>query len=184
MNLLTRLALLAYPRSFRREYGTEWSRTVSDLQVHSGLSTARIIGHVLADLVATAPRMRWESTMGTIKTLLTIVAVIVGAAGLVIGSPALAVPVMALLAVVAIQASRHDQPISAEVTAWSARWYVWLAAGVGFFLVGFGALFAADDGELSSVAWATWMLSWLSGAIVVVIGLGLGATQLASHRRA
>lgn len=183
MNALTRIALLAYPRSFRDGYGTEWIRTVRDLRVHGGLSTAQLTSQVMVDVLRTAPRMRWESLMKSGKTLLTIMAVVAGAAGLVIGSSAVAVPVVALAAIVAIQAARHDQPIAAELNSMSARWYLWLAAGAAFFLVGFGALLTEVDGGLTTVAWATWMLSWLTGAIVGVVGLGLGANRAIAKRR-
>lgn len=183
MSLLTRLALLAYPKSFRDSYGTEWTRTVEDLRVHRGLSATRVARYLVVDVLTTAPRMRWESLMSSGKTLLTIVAVIAGAVGLLIGSPAVAIPVIALVAIVALQASRHDQPIAAELTTWDARWYLWLAAAASFLLIGFGALLTEEAGGLSDVAWATWMLSWLTGAIVGAIGLGLGATRLFNRRR-
>lgn len=183
MSLLTRLALLAYPKSFRDSYGTEWTRTVEDLRVHRGLSATRVARCLVVDVLTTAPRMRWESLMSSGKTLLTIVAVIAGAVGLLIGSPAVAIPVIALVAIVALQASRHDQPIAAELTTWGARWYLWLAAAASFFLIGSAPSSPRRPGGLSDVAWATWMLSWLTGAIVGAIGLGLGATRLVNLRR-
>lgn len=182
MNRLVRIALLAYPREFRRRYGNEWARTIRDMRVHRGLSRGRVAGRVLADVIATAPRMRWETMMGTAKTALTILALLVVAVGLVIGSPAVAVPVIGIAALAVIRSSRHDRPIAAELTAWSARWYAWLAAGAGLFVVGFGALLTEEDGGLTEVAWATWILSWLAGAIIGVIGLGLGVVRLAKHR--
>lgn len=90
MKLLARMVLLAYPRSFRQDYGAEWTRTVNDLRVHRGLGTARIFARVLVDAFATAPRMRWENLVGPTKTILQIVAVIAGVLGLLIGSPAVA----------------------------------------------------------------------------------------------
>jgi hypothetical protein len=184
VNKIARLVLMAYPKSFRREFGAEWSRTIEDMRVHGGHSRARIVGRVLSDAAVTASRMRWENLMGTFKTALVIIAAIVGAAALVFGSPAVAMLVVAVVVLLAVLASRHEPPIAAEFTAWSARWYYWIAAAAGLFAVGFGPLLTNEDNELSSVAWATWILSWLSGAVVATVGLALGATRLASRRRA
>lgn len=85
--------------------------------------------------------------------------------------------------IVVIQSTRHDQPIRVEITAWGARWYLWVLAGAALFVIGFGALFTEEAGGLSELAWAVWILSWLAGAIVGVIGVGLGATRFASHHR-
>lgn len=92
-----------------------------------------------------------------------------------LGSPAIAVPVIALAAIIVLQGRRRDRPIAAEINAWSTRWYLWIVAGAGLFAVGFLALLTNEDNELASWAWATWILSWLSGGIVAVIGLGLAA---------
>lgn len=184
MNRLARLVLMAYPRSFRREFGTEWCRAVRDMRIHGGHGRARIARRVLGDALITAPRMRWENLMGTSKTALLIVAVIAGAAALMIGSPSVFVLLVAVAAIFAILARRHDRPIAAELTAWSERWYYWIALGALLFAVGFGALLTSEDNELSSAAWATWILSWLSGAVVAALGLALGVSRLLGRRRA
>jgi hypothetical protein len=33
------------------------------------------------------------------------------------------------------------------------------------------------------VAWMTWLLSWVTGAVLIVVGLALGATRLIANRR-
>ena len=77
MNLLLRVALLAYPRSFRRRYGAEWTRTIADMRTHSHHSATRVGGTVVAEALTTAIRMRWENLMKTTKTLLTVIAAII-----------------------------------------------------------------------------------------------------------
>ena len=51
-------------------------------------------------------------------------------------------------------------------------------------MVGSAMLFTAEDGDLATVAWATWILSWLAAAIIAAVGLGLAATRYLVHRRA
>lgn len=183
MTWMARLVLMAYPRSFRREFGAEWCRTVEDMRIHGRHSRVRLVARVLSDALVTAPRMRWENMMGTIKTALVVAAVVLAAAALMIGSPSMFVLILALFAIGVLLARRNERPIASEFTAWSARWYYWIAAGAALFAIGFGALLTNEDNELSSAAWATWILSWLSGAVVAAIGLALGATRLISQRR-
>jgi hypothetical protein len=184
MSLLTRIAFLAYPPSFRDEYRTEWTRTVQDMRTHGGRSTTRVVLQVAVDVFRTAPRMRWENLMRPGSMQLTVVAAIAGTAGLIFVFPPLAVAVLVLAATVAIQAGRHDQPITTELTAWSARWHLWLVASAAFFFLGFGALLTEGDQGLTTAAWATWVLTWLTGAVLGGVGLGLGATRFVSRRRA
>lgn len=113
---------------------------------------------------------------------IVIVTVLVGF-GLVVGGPLVAVPLLAVLAVLAYRARRHNQSIATEAAEWGRHWYLWLAVAAIMFLVGSAMLFTANDGELSTAAWATFILSWLAAAIVAAIGLSLGATRLINHRR-
>lgn len=183
MSLVTRIALLAYPRSFRDEYGTEWTRTVRDMRTYGGRSTTRVAVQVMVDVVRTAPRMRWERLMRPGSKPLTVVAVIAGTAGLSFVFPPLAVAVLLLAAGVVMQAGRHDRPITAELNAWSQRWHLWLVTCASFFLIGLGVLLTEGDQGLATTAWATLALSWVTGAVLGVIGLGLGATRFIKRRR-
>ncbi|MGI9615927.1 MAG: hypothetical protein ACR2QO_23640 [Acidimicrobiales bacterium] len=183
MKRIARLTLLAYPRTFRREFGADYLETVDDLRHHGHHSTARIIHRLFADALTTAPTMRWDNFMNTTKIGLATVVAVGAAFGVLIGAPIVAFPLIALLAVLVLAARRHDRPIAAEAMEWAGYWPRWLAAAAGLFLLGAAMLFTAEDGNLTTIAWATWILSWLAAAIVAVVGLGLGATRLVQHRR-
>ena len=183
MNLLARLTLLAYPRSFRRSFGPDYLRTVADLHDHGRHSNARVAQRLLSDALTTAPAMRWENLMNSSKLILTVIAAVAAAFGILLGAPFVAFPMLAVFAALALGARRHDQPIATEAANWGRRWYLWLATAGGLFLVGFAMLLTEADGGLSNVAWAVWILSWLAAAIVATVGLGLGATRIINHRR-
>jgi hypothetical protein len=183
MNLLVRVALLAYPRSFRRHYGTEWARTIADMRTHSHHSAIRVATTVVAEAFTTAIHMRWENLMKPTKTLLTIIAAIIALAALVVGSEAIAVVVVAIVVLVGLQFAGKDRPITPTDPSMTRRWYLWVAGAAGAFLLGLGVLAVAEeDGGLSEVAWATWMFSWATAAVLGAIGLGLGATRLITRR--
>ena len=85
---LFRLMLLAYPRAFRLEYGSEMTQLFRDCyrDVQSG-AAVRFWLHIIFDVIRSAPRERWETlgkdseTMKNLKTdaigLLACVAIIV-----------------------------------------------------------------------------------------------------------
>ena len=184
MTLLARIALLAYPRSFRREYGTEWARTLSDMRTHSGHSALRVGGTVIAEAFTTAVRMRWENLMKPTKATLTVIAAVIAAAALVVGSAAIAILVVAIVVLIGLQFAGKDRPITPTDPSLTRRWYLGPAAAAGAFLVGLGVVvIAEEDGGLSEVAWATWMLSWASAAVLGLIGVSLAAIRLAATRR-
>jgi hypothetical protein len=183
MNLLLRVALLAYPRSFRRHFGAEWTRTIVDMRTHSHHSATRVGGTVVVEALTTAIRMRWENLMKTTKTLLTVIAAIITLAALLVGSEAIAILVVAIVVLVGLQFAGKDRPITPSDPSVTRRWYLWIAGAAGAFLFGLGVVVATEeDGGLSEIAWATWMLSWAAAAVLGVIGLGLGATRLITHR--
>ena len=184
MNWLARLTLLAYPRSFRRSFGPDYLRTVADLRNHGRHNNARVAQRLLTDALTTAPAMRWEHLMNSAKLVLTVIAAVAAAFGILLGAPIVAFPMLAVFAALALGARHHDQPIATEAADWGRRWYLWLATAAGLFLLGFAMLLTEEDGGLSSVAWAVWILSWLAAAIVAAVGLGLGATRVISQRRA
>jgi len=183
MNRLARLTLLAYPRAFRQAFGQSYLQCVADLEAHSGRNRLRIAGRLLGEALTTGATMRWENLMSSSKLILTVIVTIVAAFGVLLGSPIIALPL--ILAVLVIGARRHDQPIAVEAVAWERRWYRWLGVAAVLFLVGFAMLLTSEDNELSSIAWAVWILSWLAAAVTatVGVGLGLGATRLVSQRR-
>ena len=71
MGVLLRVVLWAYPRDFRRDYGAEWTRTITDLRVHGGLSRPRLAFRVVIDALSTAPRMRLETLVQNRKAILS-----------------------------------------------------------------------------------------------------------------
>jgi hypothetical protein len=183
MNQLVRVALLAYPRSFRRQYGTEWTRTIADMRTHGHHSALRVAGTVVAEAFTTAIHMRWENLMRPTKTVLTVIAATIALAALVMGSEAIAVVVVAIVVLVGLQFAGKDRPITPTDPSMTRRWYLWMTGAAGAFLLGLGVLAIDGDDELTSAAWATWMLSWATAAVLGVIGLGLGATRLLSNHR-
>lgn len=184
MNRLARLTLLAYPRAFQQAFGASYLQAVADLEAHSGRSRLRIAGRLAGEALTTGPAMRWENLMSSAKLILTVIVAIAAAFGVLLGAPFLALPLLAVLGVLVISARRHDQPIAAETLAWGRRWYRWLGVAAALFLLGFAMLLTSEDGELSSVAWTVWILSWLAATVTATVGLGLGATRLVSRRRA
>lgn len=183
MTRLARLTLLAYPKAFRRGFGQEYLRTVADLYAHSPHSRLRIVARLLGDVFTAAPAMRWETLMPSAKPVLYVIVAVLAAFGLLLGSPAIAFPLLVIGAVLFVQARRHDRPLAREAADWGERWYVWLAVAGGLFLLGGSMLFTGEDNELAGWAWATWILSWLAAAIIGVVGIGLAVTRLATHRR-
>jgi hypothetical protein len=119
-----------------------------------------------------------ETIMGTTRKTVATVAALIVFVGLILLSPAIAVPVAAVAGIVAFRARRHDRPLATEVTHMTQRRYLWVAAGAILFGIGFATL-AVSGEDASSAAWATWVLSWLFAAIAAAVGVTLGATRLA-----
>jgi len=158
MNLLVRVALLAYPRSFRHHYGAEWARTIADMATHSHHSALRVGSTVVTEAFTTAIHMRWENLMKPTKTLLTVIAATITLAALMVGSEAIAVLAIAIMVLVGLQFAGKDRPITPTDPSITRRWYLWMAGAAGAFLLGLGVL-AVDGDDLTSAGWATWMLS-------------------------
>lgn len=184
MNLLVRVALMAYPRSFRRHYGAEWTRTITDMRTHSHHSSVRVAGTVVAEAFTTAIHMRWENLMKPTKTVLTVIAATIALAALAMGSEAIAVLTVAIVVLAGLQFAGKDRPITPTDPSITRRWYFWMAGAAGAFVFGLGVVVVTEEnGGLSEVAWATWMLSWATAAVLAVIGVGLGATRILSNHR-
>lgn len=183
MSLLVRLALLAYPRSFRRDYGAEWTRTIADMRTYGQQSALRVGATVLAEAFTTALHLRWENLMKSIQTVLTVIAATIAAAALVLGSEAILIAVVAVVVLIGLQLAGKDRLTTPSEDTISGRWYLWLAGAAGAFLVGLGALAIDGDDDLTTTTWATWMLSWTLAAVLALIGIALGATRLFVHHR-
>jgi hypothetical protein len=179
---LARITLYAYPRSFRDRFGAEYVQTIADLRRHDGHRSVRT-ARLLMDALVTAPAMRWECLMNTTRVVLPVVTAVAAAAAVVIGAPFVALPLLVILAALVVAARRHDQPLAVETSRWAGRWVRWLVAGAGLFLLGLTVLAVDGDDELSTVAWAIWLLSWIAGGVVAAVGVGLGATRLLGQRR-
>ena len=182
MSRLARLTLLAYPRSFRRDFGADYLRTAADLQRYGTTGRARLAIRLVLDAATTAPAMRWETTMLRTKTTLIVAVGLAAAFSVLIGAPILALPLVAAFVALVLAARFHDRPIATEAAELARWWHVWIAAGVGCLLLGGSMLVTADDGNLGSVAWTTWIVSWLSAAVFAAIGLGLAAMRFLAHR--
>lgn len=182
MNLLLRLALLAYPRSFRRQYGPEWTRTIADMRTHGHRSSLRVGRTVVSEVFTTAMHMRWENLMKPAKTILTVIAATITLAAVFVGSETIAVLVIAVVVLVGLLFTGKDRSITPTDPSITHYWYLWVTGAACAFVLGLGVL-AIDGDDLTSAGWATWMLSWAAAAVLGVIGLGLGATRLlTSHR--
>jgi hypothetical protein len=164
---LSRLALLAYPPAFRNRYGTEMLRCMRDLRRHGGMGRGRLVAHVAADVLLTAPRMRMESLMNrTIAITLALSATLLLA--IVVSPVAVALIPLALVAL-ALAMRRRDRPIAAGDRS-PARGRSQLLGGLGSLAVA-GAILIVDGGELSEPVWAVWAMSVVAGTLLVMLGL-------------
>lgn len=175
--LLFRLAILAFPSEFRREYGADLLRSIDDQHRFGTDPSWRIFVRELTDVAVSAPRMRGASPMTRIVIALvgTVVAVV---AALAIGPPALAVVVVATVALLVGVGSREPALDHAASRRQAVGWG--LAAVVAFGAA--AAIPAADGGELSEPAWTAM-------AALGVVGLALAGYAVVivsrpSHRAA
>jgi len=178
---IARLALLAYPREFRREYGDEIVRCMRDMRRHGDVDRARLAGRVAADVLLTAPRMRLETLMHR-SIVLTLA---LGIVALIAAVAILPVALVALAAVVAgaavVIGRRHDGPLGDSPP--SAGWRRCVLWGVASFAVG-SAILIIDGGELSEPVWALWALTFVAGAILVGLGIVLAVSERSGRRAA
>jgi len=183
VRFVDRLVLLAYPRSFRRRYGDELTRTIEDLRRHGGVCGWRLGVRITGDVLSTAPRLRLESAMSRSRILVLagvlVAALIAGFAG----SPIFLLALVVVVALVLVGASRHDRPITADQPP-LGRWSTWGIAGVISIAIGIVVAVSAGGEELSEPVWAVWALTWFAGIVLLVISLVLGAARLARRRAA
>ena len=180
---LYRMVLFAYPAPFRRRYGAEMTRTVRDLRRHRGTGRLALWARIGADVVTTAPRMRWENLMSkpTTISLTALLAVAVLAAA--VGSPLLLLLVAAVVAVLVVLSRRSGRSRPAVAgPASTAGWYRWVGAGAASFAIG-AAVLVVDGDELSEPVWLAWAASWVLGSVLVLFGLVLVSTRLVEGRQ-
>lgn len=103
---------------------------------------------------------------------------------MLVGAPSLAIPAIILAAALVLASRLLDQPIATQASDLGRRWHVWLIVAGALFALGFAMLMTNEDGELSSIAWAVWILSWLSAAVLATFGVGLRLTRMLHQRRA
>ncbi len=170
---ILRLALLAYPPSFRKGYGDEMARCVRDLRDHGGMSRGRLGLHVAADVLLTAPRMRLETLMT--RTIVVTATIAAAVALSLMFSPVALVLVPALL-MLAVLGRRHDLPIAPDGSG-QPRWRVHMLRGVAALGVAGVVLLINGGGELSEPLWAIWALSFVAGLSMLVLGLVVLVSQ-------
>ena len=184
MTRLARATLLAYPRSFRDQFGADYLQAAADLRRHAHHSQLRVAWRLVGDAATTAPALRWEESMRSTKTVAAVALLIAGAVGLLLGGPLLAIALLVVAVSLALSAARHERPIAVEAQAWGRRWYLWLAAAGGLLGLGVAALLTSSDDELSSPAWLVWFFSWTSAGVVAAVGVALGVHRAIGLRRA
>ncbi len=171
-----RLVLLAYPRSFRTEYGDALLQSISDMRRYGGISRAHLFARVANDVVRTALRMRLELFMTRYKPLAIAGLLTVGIFAAMVGSSMFPVLIASALALLVLLLVRTDEgPIVVNAPPLS-HWYRWIIAGAAMFAVGMASAIV-DGPDFSSAGWAVWILSWVCAAVLVGFGIALAATK-------
>lgn len=170
-----RLVLLAYPRSFRRDFGDDLVQSVADMRRHGGMSRLALFGRVGIDVVRTAPRMRLESLMKNHKPLAVAAVLSIGLFAALVGSPSFYLMIACLAVVLVLVARTGDRPITGDPTR-TAHWYRWVGAGAASFAVGLIAAMI-DGPNFSEFGWTVWALSWAAAIVLAVYGLVLASTR-------
>jgi hypothetical protein len=169
---LYRLVLLAYPASFRREYGSEMEQLLIDRHRHDGSAAGRIVLREILDAVQTAPRMRWETPMN--RVVIIAVAATVAIASLLAGGALALIPIATTALAAWLLWGRSLQPIAPARS--SRRWLWWLIAGG--VSIGTGvAIPQIDGGELNSLWWTVMAISVVGGIVMAVIGVLLAVSD-------
>ena len=159
--------LLAYPSAFRAAYGDAMVQLMVDRHRQDGMRLMPLIVREVVDAARVAPRMRWESPMNRIGTL--IFAATFGAAVALAVSPLALIPIAVVVGAAGFWWSRQGRPVSPKASG-SHRGFTWLVAGAASVGVGV-AIPAIDGGELSEFWWTIFALSLLGGIAMVLTGL-------------
>jgi hypothetical protein len=160
---LYRASLRAYPRAFRREYESALLQSLIDQHRAEGTALWRVAVREIADVAATAPRMRGESPM-------TRVVLAVGALTVCIAA-AVATGPLAVLAVLAASAAiwfgfARSTPTAEHVAGHGAS-SAWLVAGI-VALAGAITIPVVDGGELPEMWWSVMAALILAGTALLV----------------
>ena len=160
---LYRASLRAYPRAFRREYGPVLLQNLMDQQRVEGTPLWRVAVREIADVAATAPRMRGESPMIRFVVAVGTLTVCVVAA-IAFGPPA----VLAVLGVATVLwfGSVRSAP-TAESAARAGSSPRWLVGGLAA-LAGAVAIPLIDGGELNEIWWSVMAVLGLAGVALLV----------------
>jgi hypothetical protein len=154
-----------------------------------GLVSIALLLLGLVTIDRSRPAGSWMITIGSVPTLLTLLAlnpvallaVATIASGLWTGN----------LAFTTRQADIDPDHATARVPATAGvRWYWWLITAIVLFAAGFGTLILADviiaEGDVSVIGglmWLTWLLTWAAAAATAAIGIALGTMRLVSRHR-
>jgi hypothetical protein len=160
---LYRASLHAFPPAFRREYGPVLLQSLMDQHRIEGTPLWRVAVREIADVAATAPRMRGESPMtrfvvavGTL-TVCVVVAIAIG--------PLAVVAVLGAAALLWFGSVRSAP--TAEDAARARSSPRWLVGGVTA-LAGAIAIPIIDGGELSQTWWSVMAVLGLAGVALLV----------------
>lgn len=180
---VSRLVLVAYPKSFRRAYGDEVARSVDDLRRHDHVRGLRLWARLAGDVARTAPRMRLESLMSRshAKPIAIAGLLVIAVMAAAIGSPVFLLLIAAVAGLLFLLTRSAGRPIATDAGL-THHWYRWLVAGAASFAAGFGIL-VVDGPELSEIGWTVWMLTFAGGVVLVLFGLVLGGSRLLARTR-
>lgn len=178
MSRAFRTLLLAYPKAFREEYGSDMAQLFADRRRIDGEGALRAWSRETLDAVRTGPRLRLEHSMT--RNLVLIVSAVAIFASVVLGT------MVGLLVAVGLGALWflvwRDRPVG----TWRASgWWRWYAAAAASTVLLFAVLAvdADDDGELTTVGWTVAYLSGNAAICLAAIGTVLGAVQLVRRLR-
>jgi hypothetical protein len=165
---LYRASLHAFPPAFRREYGPVLLQSLLDQQRVEGTPLWRVAVREIADVAATAPRMRGESPMTRFVVAVGMLTVCVVAA--------IAIGPLAVLAVLGTAAllwcgSARSAP-TAEGAARAGSPPRWLVGGLAT-LAGAIAIPLIDGGELSQIWWSVMAVLGLAGLALLITAVSL-----------
>lgn len=164
---LYQLLLLAYPRSFRREYGTDMVALLSH-QLRDE-HVARVVSRAAVDLAITIPARHLEVHMNrTSTTALVVIFAAVGASLTVFGGPVGLVGAIVLFGL-ALLTWRRNRPV---VGAADGRWWKLLLSGVA--LLGTLVVVTTITGELPDGGWYVAMATMLVSFGLIGSGIVLG----------
>jgi hypothetical protein len=162
-----RVALVLYPRRFRREYGADMvALLVAQLEDEAA---PRVVWRTALDLLLTVPTRHLEARMSRSSTTAAVVllvalgvalAVVGGLLGMAAGATSIAVGVLTFV---------RSRPV---VSTGDGRWWKLLLGGAA--LMATLVLVTNLTGELPHHGWYVAMLTALTALVLMALGLVLG----------